>query len=304
MRQQATDMSALLKPILGNAGATEKMSVGFTKLATDLSSFNNVPSAQVLADIRSGVVGQTEPLMKYGIVLTAATVQAKALAESHKANAKELTAAELVHARYSLIMEKTTAAQGDAVRTSGGFANQLRALKNSATDAFTSLGTQMLPTATKGLHALNELFPRIKSSVQDAIPAIKTAWDQYGAPVFEAARTGAGLIVDYVREHWPQITSTLRDIAGVAGRVFNELYDTARTIIANIVVVFNAHKPQLLRLWTDVQSAVKITVDVIKGLADFFVTYLWPTIRPILETLIPNAFGLVFDSAEEISGAL
>lgn len=48
-----------------------------TALLHDLSSFHNADIAQVKEDVQSGLIGETEPLRKYGILLTEAKVKQK-----------------------------------------------------------------------------------------------------------------------------------------------------------------------------------------------------------------------------------
>jgi hypothetical protein len=56
-----------------------KMSTSLVVLAGDLASFNNVPVGDALAALRSGLTGETEPLKRFGVSLTAARVEAEAL---------------------------------------------------------------------------------------------------------------------------------------------------------------------------------------------------------------------------------
>ncbi len=79
LREQAATIGALLKPMKLGAGATADMSVNVTKLATDLSSFNNVPVDDALASLKSGLTGETEPLKKFGILMNEAAVQTEAV---------------------------------------------------------------------------------------------------------------------------------------------------------------------------------------------------------------------------------
>lgn len=58
--------------------SSAQMSVRLTKLAADLASFNNTSIDEALTSLRSGMVGETEPLRKFGIQLSAVAVQAEA----------------------------------------------------------------------------------------------------------------------------------------------------------------------------------------------------------------------------------
>lgn len=58
-----------------------KTSVAYTKLAADLASFNNTSIADAAQAIKSGLTGETEPLRAYGVVLSATSIAAEALAK-------------------------------------------------------------------------------------------------------------------------------------------------------------------------------------------------------------------------------
>lgn len=133
------------------------MSVGLVKLAGDLGSFNNVDPTQVLEDLRSGLVGEVEPLRKYGIALNAASVEQEAMRETGKDNVKQLTEADKVTARYNLILKNTKTAQGDFARTSGGLANQQRILNAEWKDAQASFGKALLPAMLSGVKVAGSL---------------------------------------------------------------------------------------------------------------------------------------------------
>ena len=91
----------------------------------------------------------------------AAVARAEQGIEKAMAGSKvELTAAQKSQAAYSLIMQQTTNAQGDFARTSDGLANSTRIAKAELTDAAASLGTHLIPMATKGAQMLSGLAKR------------------------------------------------------------------------------------------------------------------------------------------------
>lgn len=110
-------------------GDSARMSTTLVKLAGDLASFNNVSPEEALQALRSGLVGETEPLKRFGVNMNEATLQTKALELGLIRSEKEaLTPAAKAQAAYALIMEQTKAAQGDYSRTSDGLANRLRTI--------------------------------------------------------------------------------------------------------------------------------------------------------------------------------
>lgn len=152
-----------------------EMSKTFAVLAQDLSSFYNVSGEVALQKLRSGLSGESEPLRDFGVFLTEATVKAKALEMGLTGLGDELTEQEKIMARYALILEGTTNAQGDVARTSSGAANQWRSFTEALQELQVVIGERLLPVLTplvKGMTRLVNGFNNLPSGVQTAIVAI------------------------------------------------------------------------------------------------------------------------------------
>lgn len=163
-KQQALEATGTFGNLFSTMGIgltdSANMSQGLVQLASDLASFNNIDPAVALEKLRSGLVGEVEPLRALGINLLASTVQEKALAMGLAETKDELTQAMLAQARYALIMEQTTNAQGDFARTSDGLANSMRIAKAQLGDAAAQLGTILIPVVTKFLNAITPLIQK------------------------------------------------------------------------------------------------------------------------------------------------
>ena len=126
-------------------GQASDMSVTLVQLAADLASFNNTDIESAIGALRSGLSGETEPLKKYGVVLSDVLLKEKALEMGLYDGKGALDVKSKVQASYALILEQTSIQQGDVARTSEGFANQMKFLKASLSDAATELGVILLP---------------------------------------------------------------------------------------------------------------------------------------------------------------
>lgn len=194
LRRQVADLGALLVPLSASRKEAGNLSVQFTKLATDLSSFNNVPVEEALLAIRSGLVGEAEPLRRFGVLINDAAVKAEAYRSGLAKVGAVLTEQQKVQARANLIMQQTKLAQGDATRTSDSFTNQLRKLQNQVRDTATELGLKLLPIATTVVTRLTEWGPAIRDKVRPELDKLgKWADDhkQEFKDLFENIRTGA-----------------------------------------------------------------------------------------------------------------
>lgn len=137
-----------------------KMSQTFTVLAQDLASFNNTDVETAIQSLRSGLSGEAEPMRKFGVFLSEAAVQAKAAEIGIAALGTKLTDQQKIAARYAIIMERTSQAQGDVARTSGSTANQIRASQAAWEELQINVGTKLLPALTPLIEALGKVLEK------------------------------------------------------------------------------------------------------------------------------------------------
>ena len=147
VKQQLAGFQDTFVPLGFAAEHAEGLSKELVGLTADLGSFHNMADSDVQQRLTSALIGNHEAVQQFGIVLTAATVQQEAFAQTGKTVASELTLQEKVQARLSLITKGAGQAVGDAARTAGGFANQLKALQGVSKDAAAELGMILLPAA-------------------------------------------------------------------------------------------------------------------------------------------------------------
>ncbi|HUT10068.1 MAG TPA: hypothetical protein VMY35_17335 [Phycisphaerae bacterium] len=136
----------LFVPLGFAADAATDMSKQVTQLAVDLASFNNKADADVLRDLHAALTGSGEVMKKYGVIVSEAAVKQELLNQGM--DPKVATDQEKVQARLNIILAGTTAAQGDAARSAGSFANQMKALYANVSDAAVEIGNVLLPAVT------------------------------------------------------------------------------------------------------------------------------------------------------------
>lgn len=126
--------------------AASEMSKTVSQLAIDMASFNNTSDATALQDIRSALAGSGEVMQKYGVILNETTLGQEML--NMGLNPKNATTQEKAMARLNIILNGTKAAQGDAERSAGSFANQMKKLEGTVSDAAATIGSQLIPIVT------------------------------------------------------------------------------------------------------------------------------------------------------------
>lgn len=179
--EAASGLGALLRPLGVVEEDAARISTKLTELGVDLSSFYNTDVQSALDAIRSGVSGESEPLRRYGILLSETRVQAQALAETGKKSSKDLTDQEKAYARVALILKDAGLAAGDYSRTIDGVANQEREAAANARDLQAAVGQGLTPAYHKALQAANEWLSseenveRVTRAVEDALEAASAA---------------------------------------------------------------------------------------------------------------------------------
>ncbi len=147
-----------------------ELSKTMVELAVDVASFSNKQDADVIRDFQSALVGNTETVRKYGIVINETNTEQEAI-NSGLVDANGVITDQIkLQARLQLIMKGTSDAQGDAKRTADGFNNSLKAMFGAVKDLTDEFGGEFLPVAADVVQAITafvkELDPqRIKQIV-------------------------------------------------------------------------------------------------------------------------------------------
>lgn len=270
------------------------MSVQLTKLAVDLGSFNNVADNEVLADLQTAVVGNTEVMRKYGVVINQAAIEQEAMSLGLIESKDQLDAQSKAAAIMSLILKGTADAQGDAARTAGSWANTMRGLKASLTETAGEMGLKLLPVFTPFLQNLKDLATRWGPIAADwfvgsFVPALQSAiaWVVDAgnsirslAGEFIQAFQGGGvegviaLLGERLSTLWnetvlPVITGWKDDFLSWADRAVDELPAKLAGLIAGIGEWITANGPTIQEkisdwanaVWAWVQPAIDLAAE-------------------------------------------
>lgn len=136
-------------------GQMAEMSVSLTELAADMASFYNVEQDAVATSLQSIFTGETEPLRKYGLDLTHATLQEWALKQGIDANMESMSQMEKTLLRYQYVMANTSAAQGDFKRTMDSWHNQIVVLRQNFQVLASIIGGTLINALKPFVKALN-----------------------------------------------------------------------------------------------------------------------------------------------------
>ena len=261
-----------------------EMSRTFAVLAQDLASFYNVSESDALQKLRSGLSGEAEPLRDFGVFLSAAAVEAKALELGLGSLGGELSEQDKIMARYALILENTTNAQGDVARTSGNTANQIRTAQAAFQELQVTVGTKLLPVLTPlitKLAGLLDAFSGLPDGMQTFIVSA-AAVAAAGGPVLLVL----GQVVSAIGALLPVFAPVVALIgeAGLAGAfgALGTVIAPALPVIAAVAAAgalihanWDKIAPVLQRLWAQVQATLGPALASLIGTVKAVLTDLW-----------------------------
>lgn len=183
----AVQFSAFATTIAGSGGDVVGTMKELTQRAADFGSVMNVDIPDAARIFQSALAGETEPIRKFGIDLSAAAVGVEAVRIGLVGSAKEMTESDKVQARYSLLMKATAKDAGDFANTSDGAANSTRIAKAELENAAASMGSIVTPIMAAGAG--------IVAKVAGAFTSLNEAsggWVAKGAGIVGAAAAIAG----------------------------------------------------------------------------------------------------------------
>lgn len=172
---EAKQLIGVFGAVAQGIGFTQDESAGLSarlfELSGDIASFNNISAGAepVLRAFQSALVGEREALKTYGIAISEAEVQTKALAMTGKDSADALTRQEKALATTELLFDKAAVQIGNAQREAEGFAAQMLQTRAKTQELREEVGTQLLPAA-------GELVGLFNNFVTDVSPAVVGAF--------------------------------------------------------------------------------------------------------------------------------
>jgi hypothetical protein len=235
------------------------MSIQLVRTAADLASFNNASPQEVLEAMRAGLVGETEPLRRFGINISDAAMRAELLAEGIELQSGPLTAAQKAQAAYQLILKQTTLAQGDFERTSGSLANQQRILSATWDDQKAKLGALLVGPMTTLVHwGTTTFIPAVGhafEAVRQAISAFTAAWKYNDGEVTSSGFNGYMERVGYIaRQVWDALKVGAGVLAQFGGWVLKNV-EWLGPLVGIITAIVAAS-----RIWVGVQILLNTAI--------------------------------------------
>lgn len=138
------------------------MSMAAAALTGDMSSFFNVSQDVADTAVKSIWTGETESLKSFGVVMTEANLEAYALAKGLGKTYANMSQAEKVMTRYNYVMEQLAYVQGDAQKTAGSWANQVRTTGQRLSETMSYFGSGLINVLNGVFKPLNAAIDRLQ----------------------------------------------------------------------------------------------------------------------------------------------
>jgi hypothetical protein len=149
-----------------------KFSTTLVQLAGDLGSFNDLPTADALAAIQSGLQGQAEPLRNFGVFLDDLSLKQALYNATGEKVTGTLTSQQKMVAAYSQILADTAVQQGDFVKYQETLGNQLKVVSTEFENLTRDIGVMLIPVITEAMPQIREMATIIGIQLKEAIASI------------------------------------------------------------------------------------------------------------------------------------
>lgn len=154
---------AMAKAFKFNEQAAYDMSTTLTGLSGDVASFYNISQDEAFTKLKAVFTGETEVLKDLGIVMTQAALDQYALANGYGKTTQAMSEGEKVALRYKFVTDQLSLASGDFVRTSDGWANQVRLLKLQFDSLKATIGQGLIAVLTPVIKVINSIIGKLLS---------------------------------------------------------------------------------------------------------------------------------------------
>lgn len=167
------DYLSTMGAMFASAGFGEEqrfeMSKQLTELAADVASFRNMENSFTQEKMTAVITGQTRAMRQLGVDISIATMKQYAFQKGSKKAYDQMSQQEKIVWRFRKTLDDLKYAQGDFSRTSRGWANSVKQMKE-AWENF---------KATLGQGFINALLPMLNYINQYVLPALQSIADKF-----------------------------------------------------------------------------------------------------------------------------
>lgn len=303
-RNEIKGMIADSEDMLTGFGMTTEQAFDFSKkiqtLGTDLASFQNLQggAAEGVERLRKGLLGETENLKAMGIVINETVMKQKAMELGYGDNLKVLSETEKMQIRYAIAVEQSKNAIGDAKKTSGEFANQLRNVKGRFQDITANVGAKLLPVLSELLDAVSNSMPAIEGIISSAFDVVSSAITT-SIDIFKALGEIITNLADSVGINVGTMGEAFESFVGMIGALFRGDLENAMEFFDEIISnIFGYDSPAYNAIMDFVNSFIENINDVIGKVKE------WVNDNEDKLNAIADKFKAVMGAIKELIGTV
>ena len=137
------------------------MATSLTQLSGDVASFYNLSQDEAYTKLKSVFTGETESLKDLGVVMTQTALDSYAMANGFGKTTSAMTEQEKVALRYQFVMSQLSTASGDFLRTSDGWANQVKVLQLQIQSLKATIGQGLINIFTPVIKVINIVLSKL-----------------------------------------------------------------------------------------------------------------------------------------------
>lgn len=250
LRKMGSDVQDILVPLGFARDKAAGMSVTIAQLAVDMASFNNVSDSAAIEDVHAALAGSHEVMKKYGVALNENTMKAELAKMGYHGTTEAASEQMKTLARLNIIIRGTGDAQGDAVRTGGSFANQMKRIMGLVMDIGRSIGRVFLPAA--------EVFARFFSDQLQVLKDNSGAIEAWGSTLAGWAEVAVQWLQRLIMlfTNWGEISKSAYNIVAAA---VDQLLTNLVIILDNVEILIGDMFNKLLQFFPALMTSIAQT---------------------------------------------
>lgn len=252
--------------------------IEMTQRAADMAAVFGGDVASAMDAMQAGLRGEMDPLEQYGVKLSAAAIQAEALAETGKTQASQLTDQEKSLAAYNLMLDATSSTAGQWAAQQGTAGESMQTMKANLDDAAASLGQTLLPVFSEFVQWLSDAATFIKDNSDVIVPlaagvgtlAAAIVGFNTALSVYETVTTLASIATTAFDVSLAPLLLTVGAVVlAIAGLVAAgvAIYQNWDTIKAKATEIWGAIKAWLTQTWNSIKEGFAAAWNAIKDAA-------------------------------------
>lgn len=211
--QEMTSMfGAMFRGMGFTGGAAGNLSTRVLQLAMDMQSFNNIKLDELLPKLQSGLLGIRKPLDSLGIGFSQLEVKQRAAEMTGRSVKDTFDQQELVLARLSVLLDKTTVQHDNMVNTVGETANQARAAWGLLKQRVDDLADALLPAFNQLATGANTFLQANEEAITGTVEGIATV--VFG--VMKGVTEFVGILAE-AKKFLSEYSGTIKVVTGLFG---------------------------------------------------------------------------------------